>query len=165
VIVILGATAFARMPVDVFPDIKIPAVVVATFYQGMPPLDAHVSEAIRVALSVVGIAMLLSFPINRSHQFEVRLRTPEVRRAIQRNTFVAQPEITGGERVVQANYADAKPPPSAADALVAPVLRIDEFKAKFWSQEPITQQDFYVQEKEESESSSQDLSRRASIEC
>ncbi len=38
-IVILGATAFTRMPVDVFPDIKIPAVVVATFYQGMPPLD------------------------------------------------------------------------------------------------------------------------------
>jgi multidrug efflux pump subunit AcrB len=39
VIVILGVTAFLRMPVDVFPDIKIPAVVVATFYQGMPPLD------------------------------------------------------------------------------------------------------------------------------
>jgi len=39
VVVILGATAFMRMPVDVFPNIKIPAVVVATFYQGMPPLD------------------------------------------------------------------------------------------------------------------------------
>ncbi len=39
VIVILGVTAFSRMAVDVFPDIKIPAVVVATFYQGMPPLD------------------------------------------------------------------------------------------------------------------------------
>ena len=39
VIIILGATAFTRMPVDIFPDIKIPAVVVATFYQGMPPLD------------------------------------------------------------------------------------------------------------------------------
>ncbi len=37
--VILGVTAFMRMPVDVFPNIKIPAVVVATFYQGMPPLD------------------------------------------------------------------------------------------------------------------------------
>jgi hypothetical protein len=24
--------------------------------------------------------------------------------------------------------------------------RIDEFKAKFWSQEPLTQQDYYVQE-------------------
>ncbi len=39
IIVLLGVTAFSRMPVDVFPDIKIPAVVVATFYQGMPPLD------------------------------------------------------------------------------------------------------------------------------
>jgi len=39
IIVLLGVTAFTRMPVDVFPDIKIPAVVVATFYQGMPPLD------------------------------------------------------------------------------------------------------------------------------
>ena len=38
-ILILGATAFMRMPADVFPEIKIPAVVIATFYQGMPPLD------------------------------------------------------------------------------------------------------------------------------
>ena len=38
-ITLLGATAFTKMPVDVFPDIKIPAVVIATFYQGMPPLD------------------------------------------------------------------------------------------------------------------------------
>ena len=27
--------------------------------------------------------------------------------------------------------------------------RMDEFGAKFWSQEPLTQQDFYVQEKED----------------
>lgn len=27
--------------------------------------------------------------------------------------------------------------------------RADEFKAKFWSQEPITQQDYYVQENED----------------
>jgi HAE1 family hydrophobic/amphiphilic exporter-1 len=38
-ITILGVTAFGKMPVDVFPNIKIPAVVIATFYQGMPPLD------------------------------------------------------------------------------------------------------------------------------
>src|SRR5271166_2266751 len=38
-ITILGITAFTQMPVDVFPNIKIPSVVVATFYQGMPPLD------------------------------------------------------------------------------------------------------------------------------
>jgi len=34
---LLGFTAFARMPVDVFPNLKIPAVVVGTFYPGMPP--------------------------------------------------------------------------------------------------------------------------------
>jgi len=27
--------------------------------------------------------------------------------------------------------------------------RMDEFKAKFWSQEPLTQQDYYVQEKQD----------------
>jgi HAE1 family hydrophobic/amphiphilic exporter-1 len=37
IITLLGATAFVQMPVDVFPDLKIPAVVVATFYSGMPP--------------------------------------------------------------------------------------------------------------------------------
>jgi hydrophobic/amphiphilic exporter-1 (mainly G- bacteria), HAE1 family len=39
IISLLGVTAFTRMPVDVFPNLKIPAVVVATFYPGMPPLD------------------------------------------------------------------------------------------------------------------------------
>ena len=39
IITILGVNAFARMPVDVFPNLKIPAVVVATFYPGMPPLE------------------------------------------------------------------------------------------------------------------------------
>jgi CzcA family heavy metal efflux pump len=34
---LLGLTAFTRMPVDVFPNLKIPAVVVGTFYPGMPP--------------------------------------------------------------------------------------------------------------------------------
>ncbi len=39
IVSLLGLTAFARMPVDVFPNLKIPAVVVATFYPGMPPLE------------------------------------------------------------------------------------------------------------------------------
>ena len=34
---VLGITSIARMPVDLFPDIKIPVVVVATFFSGMPP--------------------------------------------------------------------------------------------------------------------------------
>ena len=39
IIAILGVTAFTRMPVDVFPSLEIPTVVVATFYPGMPPLE------------------------------------------------------------------------------------------------------------------------------
>ena len=34
---VVGLTSLVRMPVDLFPDINIPQVVVATFYTGMPP--------------------------------------------------------------------------------------------------------------------------------
>ena len=37
VILVVGVTCLVRMPVDLFPEIKIPVVVVATFYPGMPP--------------------------------------------------------------------------------------------------------------------------------
>jgi hydrophobic/amphiphilic exporter-1 (mainly G- bacteria), HAE1 family len=37
VVAILGTVTLVRMPVDLFPSINIPVVVVATFYSGMPP--------------------------------------------------------------------------------------------------------------------------------
>ena len=36
---VIGVTSVARMPVDLFPAINLPEVVVATFYSGMPPED------------------------------------------------------------------------------------------------------------------------------
>ena len=36
-VAIVGTTILIRMPVDLFPPIKIPVVVVATFYSGMAP--------------------------------------------------------------------------------------------------------------------------------
>ena len=36
-IAVVGITSLARMPVDMFPAMNIPVVVVATFYSGMPP--------------------------------------------------------------------------------------------------------------------------------
>ena len=36
-VVVIGLTSLVRMPVDLFPVINIPEVVVATFYSGMPP--------------------------------------------------------------------------------------------------------------------------------
>ncbi len=37
IVSVIGLTSVVRMPVDLFPDINIPQVVVATFYNGMPP--------------------------------------------------------------------------------------------------------------------------------
>src|SRR5260370_30296499 len=36
-ICVIGITSLVRMPVDLFPAIRIPVVVVATFFSGMPP--------------------------------------------------------------------------------------------------------------------------------
>ena len=38
-LMVIGATSIAKMPVDLFPSINLPEVVVATFYSGMPPQD------------------------------------------------------------------------------------------------------------------------------
>jgi hypothetical protein len=37
IVAVLGVTSLTRMPVDMFPAMNIPVVVVATFYSGMPP--------------------------------------------------------------------------------------------------------------------------------
>ncbi|HVI09149.1 MAG TPA: efflux RND transporter permease subunit [Candidatus Binatia bacterium] len=38
-LLVIGVTSVARMPVDLFPPINLPEVVVATFFSGMPPED------------------------------------------------------------------------------------------------------------------------------
>jgi len=45
-ICVLGLTSVARMPVDMFPPINIPVVLVATFYNGMPPeqIEADITD-------------------------------------------------------------------------------------------------------------------------
>jgi hydrophobic/amphiphilic exporter-1 (mainly G- bacteria), HAE1 family len=45
-ICVLGFTGLAQMPVDMFPPINIPVVMVATFYSGMPPqqIEADITD-------------------------------------------------------------------------------------------------------------------------
>ena len=38
---VIGVTSYVRMPVDLFPPINMPEVIVATFYSGMPPEDVE----------------------------------------------------------------------------------------------------------------------------
>ncbi len=45
-ILVVGVATTVRMPIDLFPEIKIPVVVVATFYGGMPPqqIEANITD-------------------------------------------------------------------------------------------------------------------------
>ncbi len=45
-IVVIGTVNLVNMPVDLFPEVKIPVVVVATFYSGMPPqqVEADITD-------------------------------------------------------------------------------------------------------------------------
>jgi HAE1 family hydrophobic/amphiphilic exporter-1 len=45
-IMVLGVTSVVQMPVDMFPPINIPVVLVATFYNGMPPeqIEADITD-------------------------------------------------------------------------------------------------------------------------
>jgi multidrug efflux pump subunit AcrB len=45
-IAVIGITSIVQMPVDLFPQIDIPVVVVATFYSGMPPqqIEADITD-------------------------------------------------------------------------------------------------------------------------
>ncbi len=46
VVALVGTVTVARMPVDLFPEIDMPVVVVATFYNGMPPkqIEADITD-------------------------------------------------------------------------------------------------------------------------
>jgi multidrug efflux pump subunit AcrB len=46
IVTVVGVTTVGRMPVDLFPNINIPVVVVATFYSGMPPeqIEANITN-------------------------------------------------------------------------------------------------------------------------
>lgn len=48
VVGVVGATLLFRMPVDLFPEIKTPVVVVATFYPGMPPEQIEADLTLRL---------------------------------------------------------------------------------------------------------------------
>ena len=47
IVMLIGTVTAARMPVDLFPPIDMPVVVVATFYNGMPPeqIEADITTA------------------------------------------------------------------------------------------------------------------------
>jgi len=56
VVIVLGITSMAQMPVDMFPPINIPVVLVATFYNGMPPqqIEADITDTFERFFTLAG---------------------------------------------------------------------------------------------------------------
>jgi len=56
VVCVLGITSVAQMPVDMFPPINIPVVLVATFYGGMPPqqVEADITDTFERFFTLAG---------------------------------------------------------------------------------------------------------------
>jgi hypothetical protein len=51
IVVLLGVVSYQKMVVDIFPEIKVPVVAVATFYKGMGP--SEIEGAITLRLEVI----------------------------------------------------------------------------------------------------------------
>src|SRR5438876_2936645 len=47
-VVLLGVVSYQKMVVDIFPDIKVPVVAVATFYKGMGPSEIEGAITLRL---------------------------------------------------------------------------------------------------------------------
>ena len=48
IVVILGVVSYQTMEVDIFPEINIPVVAVATFYKGMGPSEVEGAITLRL---------------------------------------------------------------------------------------------------------------------
>lgn len=55
-IVILGATSLTRMPVDLFPNISLPVLIVGTIYQGASPEDVEKTVTYQVEKAVTSVS-------------------------------------------------------------------------------------------------------------
>jgi hypothetical protein len=57
------------------------------------------ARRLNLAACIMGALTLLTFPAQSAHQFTDHFRTPEVRRAIERHTPIAQGESEAAERI------------------------------------------------------------------
>jgi len=48
IVVILGVVSYQKMVVDIFPEINVPVVAVATFYKGMGPSEMEGAITLRL---------------------------------------------------------------------------------------------------------------------
>ena len=70
-----------------------------------------ISASLQAVACILSVAMLLSFPVARVHNFGQHFGTTEIRQNIVRHTFVAGPETGGVERMTHNDALAAIPTP------------------------------------------------------
>jgi hypothetical protein len=70
-----------------------------------------IATTIRAAACILSVAMLLSFPTARAHNFGQNFGATEIRQNIVRHTFVAGPEAGGVEKIALIDAQAANPTP------------------------------------------------------
>jgi len=75
-------------------------------------ITRRIAGLLSLAGCVVSVAMLLVFPMQSAHQYANHFRTPQVRRSIERHTFIAHPD------------GDAAPAQRIANQAVFPALLV-----------------------------------------
>jgi hypothetical protein len=83
------------------------------------------AKLLNLAACIVSMLMLLAFPMQRVHQYTIHLRAPEIRRSIERHTFVAHPEAGIAERIAYQAVMPAVLEPVAAGDAPKPVVHSD----------------------------------------
>jgi hypothetical protein len=76
-------------------------------------------------VSLIGALMMFALPMQRAHQFTDHFRTREVRRTIERHTFLAQPEADPAERVAHIAILPALPVPVETCSNVKPLAAFE----------------------------------------
>lgn len=93
--------------------------------QRLPSSMRSVTAFLHAAACVVGLAMLLSFPALKPHQFAAHFRAPEVRRVIERHSSVCETHDQTPTRIAQSNLEPVSYQPVELGSAVAPALNFE----------------------------------------
>jgi len=80
------------------------------------------AASLRAAACILSVAMLLSFPMTRAHNFGQHFGTTEIRHNIVRHTFVAGPEAGGVEKMAHIDSQPAIPTPVTVEHRATPLF-------------------------------------------
>lgn len=83
------------------------------------------ASLLNLAICMVGVLMLLAFPMRRVHLCTSHVRAPQVRRSIERHTFIAQHESGPSERISDQAVMPAILDSVATGEAVKPVIDFD----------------------------------------